>query len=293
MITGSVGRLGWNLIQFLLKDKVQISGSFHQARVHANPGVNLYPLNLNNPVQAMTQLQSLPPDLDAIVHCAALSNVDDCEKHPQMAHRINTLGVELLVSAARKQKIPLIYFSTDFVFNGNCGGYTESSAPDPRGVYAKTKLLGEHKALAYSQGVVLRYTPIGYTHRLSHHPPTLVERLIEVSAQNQKMGLFFNKTFSPVSGYEIYCALKALLPNSPKKSKQRIFHICSKERGSIFEVGQEIERQFQLNPCTIPTAWPDNDYSRIRPKHSGLMSLNLPSTPLHIILQRLHLQSNP
>ena len=293
MITGIMGRLGWNLGQFLQTEGHRVSGTFHQHWVDPGSEVSLFELDLSNPVQALVQAQSFPSDLGAIVHCAAISNVDYCEKDRQRVNNVNVLGTELLVSEARKRDIPLIYFSTDFVFRGNCGGYTENSAPDPKGTYSKSKFFGEFPVLAYNKGIVLRYTPIGYRHRLNHHSPTLIERLIDCSHQRIKMGLFLNKTFSPVSGHELQSALSQILSNPAQLQKPKVLHICCKEQISVYEIGRKIEHQFNLRSCCQPTLWPDNIYTQIRPQHSGLVSLHLPSIPLRSILKQLTQDSTP
>lgn len=82
----------------------------------------------------------------AIIHLAALTNVDLCEKNPDLARQINTQGTKNIVLMAKKYNIPLVYISTSAVFNGENlpkDGYSEQDTPKPSNVYAKTKLLGE------------------------------------------------------------------------------------------------------------------------------------------------------
>lgn len=82
----------------------------------------------------------------AIIHLAALTNVDLCEKNPNLAKQINIIGTKNIVSMAKKYDIPLVYISTSAVFNGKeliNEGYSEKDIPQPVNIYAKTKLLGE------------------------------------------------------------------------------------------------------------------------------------------------------
>src|SRR5262245_56467309 len=76
-----------------------------------------------------------------VVHCAAMSKTLDCERHPELA-RTNNLEVTRVL-AELATDIPLLFFSTDLVFDGTKGNYNERDAPNPLTVYAETKLAAE------------------------------------------------------------------------------------------------------------------------------------------------------
>lgn len=81
---------------------------------------------------------------DAVIHCAAYTNVEAAEKERESAYRINSFGTELIANACEMVKAKLIYISTDFVFDGNQKSpYKESDKPNPINYYGITKLLGE------------------------------------------------------------------------------------------------------------------------------------------------------
>jgi dTDP-4-dehydrorhamnose reductase len=78
------------------------------------------------------------------INCAAYTKVDQAEKNPGDAHKINVQGVENLVSACRENATTLIHISTDYVFDGKkIEGYLPTDKPNPINVYGKTKLEGE------------------------------------------------------------------------------------------------------------------------------------------------------
>jgi dTDP-4-dehydrorhamnose reductase len=90
----------------------------------------------------MRLLVPLRPDL--VVNCAALTAVDACEADPARAYRDNALGPQSLALAARASGAMLLHVSTDYVFDGGKGApYEELDAPNPLGVYARSKLAGE------------------------------------------------------------------------------------------------------------------------------------------------------
>ena len=98
-------------------------------------------------------LDQARPEL--IVHCASMTEVDACEAAPQEAFAINVTATAQLAQTAKAQGAHLIYVSTDYVFDGEAGPYTEDALPNPRGVYALTKHMGEQavRALAGSWAI--------------------------------------------------------------------------------------------------------------------------------------------
>ena len=92
--------------------------------------------------QVQKNIEEINPDL--IIHLAALTNVDLCEKNEDLATKINFEGTKNIALMSKKYKIPLAYVSTSAVFEGkNKNGYSENDKPNPINIYAKTKLLGE------------------------------------------------------------------------------------------------------------------------------------------------------
>ena len=105
------------------------------------PFSNSYNLDITDRAATIELAKRVRPD--AIIHTAALHNVDYCESHKEEAVRVNVEGTRNLAEAADSTRSTLVYVSTDYVFDGKKGSYTESDRPNPLHHYAWTKLEGE------------------------------------------------------------------------------------------------------------------------------------------------------
>ena len=86
-------------------------------------------------------LEKIKPDV--VIDTAALHNVDYCETHPEEAWKVNVEGTRNVAEACKKIGAKIIFISTDYVFDGTKGYYTEEDTPNPLSYYAKTKLEAE------------------------------------------------------------------------------------------------------------------------------------------------------
>jgi dTDP-4-dehydrorhamnose reductase len=94
---------------------------------------------------------------DVVLHCAAYTNVDGAEAGEDVAAAINVLGTRNVVNAVRGTHTTVVYFSTDYVFDGTKGApYVETDRPAPLNAYGRTKLAGEQEVLNWVHGIVIR-----------------------------------------------------------------------------------------------------------------------------------------
>lgn len=144
LLIGSNGLLGSDLCDMLL-DKHEIQVINHN---NADPKVSKadsHLLDITDQEKTYKLLTKINPDL--IINTVALSNVDECEKDPDSAYRVNALGVRNIALACQRFDTALCHISTDYVFSGDDTpkeGYSEFNRNDPQNVYGKSKLLGEY-----------------------------------------------------------------------------------------------------------------------------------------------------
>lgn len=145
---------------------------------------------------------------DVIVNCAAYTDVDGAELDPVAALEVNAMAVRVLARAAVRIDATLVHYSTDFVFDGTTDRpYTEADAPNPRGTYAMSKLLGEWFAADVPRHYVLRVESLfgGARARSS------VDRILENLRSGQPVRAFVDRTVSPSSVDDVVMATSELL----------------------------------------------------------------------------------
>jgi dTDP-4-dehydrorhamnose reductase len=112
-------------------------------------------LDLANSDAIRAFIDQIKPDI--IINPAAYTAVDRAESEPELAYQINTLAPEVLASMASELDIPLVHFSTDYVFDGlKMEAYIETDKTNPQSIYGKTKCEGEEKVRQHSKHIILR-----------------------------------------------------------------------------------------------------------------------------------------
>src|SRR5262249_48911672 len=96
----------------------QVWGRYHTHRVEI-PGCSTFAMDVTDPSQVREHLKALKPDV--LIHTAALTDVDECERSPEKAKRINSEGTRITAQIAEEVGARLVYISSDYVFNGATG----------------------------------------------------------------------------------------------------------------------------------------------------------------------------
>jgi len=144
LITGGAGFVAGNIIKqsLNLKERIDIVALDRYEAVYKQENLSWYTLDLLDRAKLNHILEENKPDV--IVHLAALSDIDYCEAHKDIAEKINTGATEVLADYCKNSGCRLIYFSSDSVFDGKKGLYTEEDTPKPLHFYGKTKVASEN-----------------------------------------------------------------------------------------------------------------------------------------------------
>ena len=160
LVTGASGLLGINLALEAAKQH-NVFG-----QVNSNPictdSFSILTKDLLEPGAVEDLLDWAQPDW--VIHCAALANIDACEKDPLLARELNTEIPRRLARHCRKGGARLLHVSTDAVFDGLTGGYEEEDSPNPLSTYAETKLTAEYAVSeTYPEALIARVNLFGWS----------------------------------------------------------------------------------------------------------------------------------
>jgi dTDP-4-dehydrorhamnose reductase len=143
LVTGSNGLLGQKITTAILAGKKfnLVATSKGKNRFKSTNGYKYAEMDILDPVHVRAVLGAYKPD--AIVHTAALTNVDKCETEKELAYALNVEAVKTLVTICKEYNIQLVHLSTDFIFDGAGGPYDELGVPNPLSYYGETKFCAE------------------------------------------------------------------------------------------------------------------------------------------------------
>jgi dTDP-4-dehydrorhamnose reductase len=180
-----------------------------------------------------------------------MANVDACEADPEQARKVNSdLPAKLAADVARggARGARLVHISTDAVFDGLRGGYSEEDAPNPLGVYARTKLEGEHRVReADPRAIIARVNLFGWS--LSGRRSLGEFFFYNLSAGKRVLG-FTDVFFCPILASDIAPILLRML----EKQLSGLYHVVSRECTSKYEFGVRLARRFGLDESLITSA---------------------------------------
>lgn len=170
-------------------------------------------------------LQQAP---DAVINCAAWTDVDGCETDSYKAYAVNATGPENLAQASRKAQAAFITISTDYVFDGTKEGpYTQRDTPSPISVYGKAKLDGEQRVqVAYARSIVVRtgfiFGPGG---------KNFLSRVVDIARQGQSIAAISDATGTPTYARDLAGRLRELV----LRDLPGIFHVVNSGEGATYE----------------------------------------------------------
>lgn len=163
LITGANGFLGNYLTKQLLEKKHHVIATGKgECRLPFNgvKGFEYVPMDFTNPFIVHDVFDKYRPE--AVIHCGAMSKPDDCELQQWQAYVTNVESTVTLLLNAEEQKSFFLFVSTDFVFDGERGMYTEEDKATPINFYGKTKLEAEDAVKEYEYGWAIARTVLVY-----------------------------------------------------------------------------------------------------------------------------------
>lgn len=180
-----------------------------------------------------------------VLHCAALSRSPACEADPALARRVNVEVTRVLADLAAEAR--LVFFSTDLVFDGRRGGYTEEDPPNPLGVYATTKAEAETHVLKHPRALVIRTSLNGGTSLTGDR--AFNEQMRRAWEAGRPVRLYTDEFRSPIHAAVTARAVWELA----LQDVNGLCHLAGAERLSRWEIGRLLAARWpQLHPRLEP-----------------------------------------
>ena len=185
------------------------------------------PLDITNTEQVMQIVNEQKPD--AIFHGAAYTDVDGCERNPDVAFKVNGLGTWNMAAAAQSLDIPILYISTDFVFDGKKNApYTELDTPAPLGHYGASKLAGEK----YVAQLCKKHFIVRTSWLFGVNGPSFPRKMLELSETRTELKVVGDQIGSPTHTRDLCRIAIGLLATSPLYGT---YHVSNKGQCSWHE----------------------------------------------------------
>ncbi len=158
VVAGGAGFLGSSVVEQALAEGRAVTAAVHNKEALSKAPSATF--DLTQPGAARKMIETLEPS--SVINCAALANVDDCQRDPGRARLLNVELPATLAEACREAGVALAHVSTDSVFDGKGGQYSENDETAPLNVYAMSKLEGEEAvSAAMPEALILRTNFIG------------------------------------------------------------------------------------------------------------------------------------
>ena len=238
LITGAGGLLGANLVLDALASGHRVIAVDHQYPIrHAE--VDSLAADLCQAGAAESILAAKRPEW--VIHCAAATSVDGCEADPAMAFRLNRDMAQAVARGARAAGSRLVHISTDAVFDGESGGYTEDDEPHPINVYGQSKLEGEQAvAEAYPEALIVRTNIYGWN---AQPKQSLAEWFLSNLEAGNRCPGFTDAWFSPILVNDLGRLLVAMLG----AGLTGVYHVAGGECVSKYDFGVRLAGVFGLD----------------------------------------------
>jgi dTDP-4-dehydrorhamnose reductase len=244
LITGASGFLGWTLCQKASVEWDVIGTSFsHTVTI---PGISVFTCDITDKNAVSDLIASVKPD--AIIHCAAASQPNWCEDHPEESYRINVDSSVMIARVCAGKKIPCVFTSTDLVFDGKHAPYKESSAVGPVNRYGEQKVLAEKMMKSEYDDVTICRLPLMFG-ASSPSSQTYLDSLIKTLRSGETAKLFVDEIRTIACSESVSDGLILALAYPSE-----IFHLGGRERISRYDFGLTVARILGVSSACIEKA---------------------------------------
>jgi len=248
LITGANGLLGQHLTKLLLDKNYQVVATGRgESRLPFEPSGNYtyHTMDIANAFDTYAIMSREQPDV--VVHAAAMTQVDDCEKQPELCERINVQGTAQILTDAETFSSHFIYISTDFVFDGEKGNYSEEEDTNPISLYGFTKLQAESMVQVSDIPFAIVRTCLVYGNLLKGTRSNIVSWVKESLEQDKTIQVVSDQLRTPTYVGDLAKGIALII----EQKATGIYHISGKDWLTPYDIALKTAQQFQLDASKI------------------------------------------
>jgi len=262
LITGASGLLGSKLCELAIRKNHEVYAAYNQhTPLHGTP----IQFDISDKKTVEKIFDKVKPE--AVVHAAALTNVDKCELEKELAWKINTEGTKNIAKLCKKHQAFVTYISTDYVFNGEKGMYEENDEPDPVNYYGLTKLKGEESIKNLTDEHCIARASVIYGSIPATDKINFALWLLKKLKNREKAKIVTDQWNSPTLNTNLANMVLEVL----ERKLTGIFHLAGATRLSRYEFAKFLAETFSLDTNFItPVSSKEISWIAKRPKDSSL-----------------------
>lgn len=215
----------------------------------------------------------LPEKPDIVINTAAFHVVDLCEDEAMKTFEVNVLGIKNVVNVCNQLDIPIMHFSTDFVFGGDKSEpYTEEDCPNPLSIYAISRLAGEHTVKYLTDKFYLvRLCGLYGMASCFGKGYNFVEMMLKMASEGKDIKVVDDQVLTPTYTKDVSEKLYELI----EKGKYGVYHMTNTGSCSWYEFAREIFSIANIRPKLSPVSSEEFNSKAKRPAYSVLDNYNL------------------
>ncbi len=205
-----------------------------------------------------------------VIHAAAMTNVDACERERALCWRTNVQATQYIIRACERYDSKLVFLSTDFVFDGQNGPYREDDLPNPVNYYGASKLTAENEVRASLLNWAIVRTALLYGTARNVNRPNFALWLLDRLRRGERVRVVVDQYRTPTYNVDLARGIEQLV----RRNASGIYHLSGRELVSIYEFARQIAEVFELDPDQIqPCTSEELGQLARRPSRTGFIIL--------------------
>jgi dTDP-4-dehydrorhamnose reductase len=262
LITGASGLYGSKIAE-IAENKGHEVYSFHSQHpvTHGKP----IQIDISDKTKVKTEIEKINPE--TIIHAATMTDVDKCELNRELAWKINVDGTDAVAQAAKLSNAFFIYISTDYVFDGSKGNYTETDLPSPLSYYAYTKLKAEEHVKAIFDEYCIARPSVIYGAQPAAGKVNFALWVLNKLRNKEQANVFIDQWNSPT----LNTSLAEMTLETAERKLNGTYHLSGETRISRYDFAKALAKTFELDQSLLnSSSLKDFAFPAKRPKDSSL-----------------------